>query len=214
VLVTIGFFGIVLWIGPRAFRWSSAFRYNLLRRGSSTGFQLVFMLALSGICVYLGVVPLFGAFLAGIIVGASGEKQSGSRADIQRFSFAFFVPIFFAIVGWRLDLISDFDPLFFLIFTVFACAAKSLSVYAGSRWAGETPPAARNLAIAMNARGGPAIVLASVALDARIINENFYVSLVMLAIVTSMLAGSWLGRIVHSGRPLRPTPNGVASEPG
>jgi Kef-type K+ transport system membrane component KefB len=66
----------------------------------------------------------------------------------------------------------------------------------------------------MNARGGPAIVLASVALDARIINEKFYVSLVMLAIVTSMLAGSWLGRIVRSGRPLRPAPDNVASELG
>jgi Kef-type K+ transport system membrane component KefB len=56
----------------------------------------------------------------------------------------------------------------------------------------------------MNARGGPAIVLASVALDARIINEKFYASLVMLAIVTSMLAGSWLGRIVRRGGALRP----------
>jgi K+:H+ antiporter len=66
----------------------------------------------------------------------------------------------------------------------------------------------------MNARGGPAIVLASVALDARIINESFYVSLVMLAIVTSMLAGSWLGRIVHSGSPLRPAPASVVPERG
>jgi hypothetical protein len=54
----------------------------------------------------------------------------------------------------------------------------------------------------MNARGGPGIVLASVAFDAKIINDEFYVALVMLAVVTSMFAGSWLERIVKSGRPL------------
>ncbi|MEA2486287.1 MAG: hypothetical protein QOD46_1398 [Actinomycetota bacterium] len=203
VLATIAFFGVALWVGPRFFAWSSTFRYNLLKRGNSIAFQLVFMLALSGICVFLGVVPLFGAFVAGIVVGSS-EIHSQSRADIQRFSFAFFVPIFFAIVGWRLDLIKHFDPLFFLVFATFACLAKSLSVFAGSRLAGESRTAAQNFAVAMNARGGPAIVLASVALDARIINERFYASLVMLAIVTSMLAGSWLGRIVRRGGQLRP----------
>ena len=55
----------------------------------------------------------------------------------------------------------------------------------------------------MNARGGPGIVLASVAFDAAIISEEFYVSLVMLAIVTSLLlAGTWLERMVKARRPL------------
>jgi Kef-type K+ transport system membrane component KefB len=47
----------------------------------------------------------------------------------------------------------------------------------------------------MNARGGPGIVLASVAYGAGIINQSFYAVLVLLAIVTSLLAGSWLDRV-------------------
>ena len=46
-----------------------------------------------------------------------------------------------------------------------------------------------SLAIAMNARGGPGIVLASTAYATGIINQTFFVSLVMLSIVTSLLAG-------------------------
>ncbi len=203
VVITVAFFALSLSIGPRILQWGSSLRRSLLDRGSSIAFQLVFMLVLSGICVFLGVVPLFGAFVAGIVMGSSGSRQARFRADIQRFSFAFFVPVFFAIVGWRLNLISYFDPLFFLYFALFACAAKSLGVYAGSQLAGETSSASRNFAVAMNARGGPAIVLASVAFDAHIINQTFYASLVMLAIVTSLVAGSWLGRIVRSGRQLR-----------
>jgi Kef-type K+ transport system membrane component KefB len=56
--------------------------------------------------------------------------------------------------------------------------------------------------VAMNARGGPGIVLAAVAFDAGIINEEFFVTLVLLAVVTSLAAGSWLERVIKSGRPL------------
>jgi Kef-type K+ transport system membrane component KefB len=81
---------------------------------------------------------------------------------------------------------------------------KALSIYAGARLAGETRAAAVNLAAALNARGGPGIVLASVAFDAKIVSENFFAVLVLTAVVTSLLAGSWLGRIVRRGDDLRP----------
>jgi Kef-type K+ transport system membrane component KefB len=64
-----------------------------------------------------------------------------------------------------------------------------------------------SLAIAMNARGGPGIVLASTAYAAGIINQTFFVSLVMLSIVTSLLAGSWLEHVGERlGAPARKRP--------
>jgi Kef-type K+ transport system membrane component KefB len=80
------------------------------------------------------------------------------------------------------------------------------SVYGGARLAGETASTSQNLAVAMNARGGPGIVLASVAFDAHIINERFYAYLVVLSIVTSMIAGLWLERVLRRGHPLREVP--------
>jgi Kef-type K+ transport system membrane component KefB len=68
-------------------------------------------------------------------------------------------------------------------------------VYLGARAAGETNASSWNLAIAMNARGGPGIVVASTAFIAGIIDQPFYAVLILLAIVTSLLAGSWLERI-------------------
>jgi len=59
-----------------------------------------------------------------------------------------------------------------------------------------------NLAAALNARGGPGIVLASVAFDAGIINAVFYTTLVLVAILTSQAAGAWLAYILRVGRPL------------
>jgi len=184
------------------------FRYNAVRRGSPIGFQLAFMFLATAVAVFLDVVPLFGAFVAGIVVASSSAKGTAeAREDIKSFSFAFFIPIYFALVGLRLDLVREFDPLFFLWFAAFACVAKSVSVYLGARAAHESAGTSTDLAIALNARGGPGIVLASVALDAAIISETFYSALVMLAIVTSMIAGSWLGRAVRTGRPLREEPS-------
>jgi Kef-type K+ transport system membrane component KefB len=59
-----------------------------------------------------------------------------------------------------------------------------------------------NLAVATNARGGPGIVLASVALEAQIISSVFYTTLILLAIFTSQAAGAWLEYILRSGKPL------------
>ena len=120
----------------------------------------------------------------------------------RTFSFAFFIPLYFAMVGLRLDLVRSFSPFFVLFFAV-ACVAKYASVWVGARIAGESAAGSRNLAAALNARGGPGIVLASVALGAGIIDQNLYACLVLLAILTSLAAGSWLGAVVRAGKPLR-----------
>jgi hypothetical protein len=59
-----------------------------------------------------------------------------------------------------------------------------------------------NLAITTNARGGPGIVLASVAFDAGIISSQFYTTLVVAAVVTSQIAGAWLDYVLRKGWPL------------
>jgi len=204
VAVTLAFLGLARGLGPSAYRHVRRFRFNLVRRGSVIGFQLAFMLAVTVLATLLGVVPLFGAFLAGIAIGAAGKDGAAeARETIRAFSLAFFVPVYFAIVGLRLDLLHEFSLHFFALFLAIACVAKAASVWAGARLAGESPNAAWNLAVALNARGGPGIVLASVAYDSAIISQQFYAVLVLLAIVTSLLAGTWLERVVRSGAPLR-----------
>jgi hypothetical protein len=59
-----------------------------------------------------------------------------------------------------------------------------------------------NLAITTNARGGPGIVLASVAFDAGIISSKFYTTLVVAAVLTSQIAGAWLEYVLRKGWPL------------
>jgi Kef-type K+ transport system membrane component KefB len=196
---TVGVLAICLLVGRPVYQATAEIRFNLIRRWSPVAFQLLFMLTACIVTILVGIQPFFGALAAGIVVGASSREpnpiEEGATVAIKEFGLAFFIPIYFAIVGLQLDLIHNFSVLFFLAYLLFACAVKTASVYAGARVGGQRPTSAVNLAVAMNARGGPGIVLATVAYGAQLINQSFYAVLVLLAIVTSLLAGTWLDRV-------------------
>ncbi len=196
-VATLAFLAVALTLGPRLYAAALHSKFNFVKRRSHVAFQLVVMILMSGACLLLSVVPLFGAFVAGIVVvTASGDRAEFAREEIAHFSLGFFIPVYFAIVGIQLNLVDNFDIPFFLAFLAFACLAKAGSVYAGARLAGEPGKSALNLAVAMNARGGPGIVLASAAFGAGIIDSRLYTSFVMLAVVTSLVAGTWLQRTI------------------
>ena len=202
IAATLAFFLLPVVAGPGLAQRLADRRGNVLHRASPIAFQLVFMLVLAGLASFLGVAPIFGALVAGILAGELRGRDLEARQAITSVSSAVVVPLYFAMVGLRLDLVSSFEPLFFLFLLGFACLVKSVSCYAGARMVGEGRVGARNLAVALNARGGPGIVLASVALDAGIIEASFYTMLVMLALVTSVIAGSWLEAVLKRGKSL------------
>ncbi len=134
---------------------------------------------------------------------SSQKKELFSEAlDAIKVAFAFFIPIYFAIVGLKLDLIRGVSLWMIVAFVVGTCVVKILSVSLAGRFAGFRGLDLINLAITTNARGGPGIVLASVAFDAGIISAKFYTTLVIAAVLTSQFAGAWLDYVLRRGWPL------------
>jgi len=56
-----------------------------------------------------------------------------------------------------------------------------------------------NFGFAMNARGGPGIVMASIAYEFSIINEAFFIVLILVAIITSLISGAWFKFVLNHG---------------
>jgi Kef-type K+ transport system membrane component KefB len=121
---------------------------------------------------------------------------------IGKVSFAFFIPVYFAIVGLKIDLVRGFSLTMLLAFLLGSCLIKIVSVSLAGRLAGFRGLDLINLAITTNARGGPGIVLASVAFEAGIISPKFYTTLVLAALFTSQIAGAWLDYVLRRGWPL------------
>ncbi len=163
---------------------------------------MVVLFAYSALAAVWDISLVFAAFLAGFAAATERERFAEALHAISRFSFAVFIPIYFAIVGLKLDLGKTFSFWMLAVFLVAACAMKLLSVAVGARLAGFRGLDVLNLAVATNARGGPGIVLASVAYDAGIINAAFYTTLVLVAVLTSQAAGAWLDYVLRRGWPL------------
>jgi len=206
LLATVGFFALGLTLLPRAVKRFNKSKFNFLARHSPVGYALAVLLAYCVVAGALDVNLVFAAFLAAFAVVHKKRRLFAEALDaIGKVSFAFFIPIYFAIVGLKLDLVKSFSWQLLVLFLVGTCIVKILSVSLAGRLAGFRGLDLINLALTTNARGGPGIVLASVAFDAGIINAKFYTALVLVAVITSQFAGAWLEYVLHRGWPLLST---------
>jgi Kef-type K+ transport system membrane component KefB len=204
---TVAFFILGLTIVPRLIKRFNKASFNVLAGHSPTGYAVAVLLAYCVVAGALGISMVFAAFLAGFaVVHKKRRLFSEALEAIGKVSFAFFIPVYFAIVGLKLDLIRGVSLWMMLAFIAGTCAIKVLSVSIAGRFAGFRGLDLINLAVTTNARGGPGIVLASVAFDAGIISSQFYTTLVVAAVFTSQIAGAWLDYVLRKGWPLlRPT---------
>jgi Kef-type K+ transport system membrane component KefB len=203
LIVTIAFFGLGLTVVPRVVKRINKSRFNIFAKHSPLAYAIAVLLAYCVVAGALDVSLVFAAFLAGFAVVHKKRQLFAEALDaIGKVSFAFFIPVYFALVGLKLDLIRGLSLKMMAGFIAGSCLVKILSVSLAGRFAGFRGLDLINLAITTNARGGPGIVLASVAFDAGIISPKFYTTLVVTAVLTSQAAGAWPDYVLRKGWPL------------
>src|SRR6185312_15101615 len=201
--MTVAFFALGLTIVPRIVKRINKAEFNLMAKTSPVGYAIAVLLAYCAVAGALDVSLVFAAFLAGFAVVHKKRRIFAEALDaIGKVSFAFFIPVYFALVGMKLDLVQGLSWWMLGAFLFGSCIIKILSVSLAGRFAGFRGLDLINLAITTNARGGPGIVLASVAFDAGIISPKFYTTLVLAAVLTSQVAGAWLDYVLKKGWPL------------
>ena len=192
IVVTVAFAALTLLLGPPLLRFAGRLASRHINEASLTGYTLLVCLIFVALASLLHVNIIFGALLAGLIIGRfPGEPFSRVKQRIADIAIWFFVPIYFAQVGLRLDLPGAFDGFLIFGFLLASSAVKIASVIAVVRVAGSAWRDALDYGVAMNTRGGPGIVLASVALAGGIIDDSMFVALVVTSILTSLAAGMW-----------------------
>jgi len=200
LLSTVAFFVLGLTLVPRVIKRVNKSRFNVIAKQSPIGYSLAVLLLYCVVAGALDVSIVFAAFLAGFaVVHKKRMLFAEALGSIGKVSFAFFIPAYFAIVGLKLDLVHGLSLRMLAAFLVGSCMVKVISVAVAGRCAGFRGLDLINLAITTNARGGPGIVLASVAFDAGIISPQFYTTLVIAAVLTSQIAGAWLDYVLRRG---------------
>ncbi len=201
LFVDLGLVALLFVVVLVGVRWIAPKLVGLARRHLAwpNGYVAVVALVVLGVAAFseaIGVQAFLGAFLAGVAlsgvattVGATGHKS------ITHVAIGLFAPLFFVSMALRTDFVDSFDPVLVITVVLFALASKLLAVVVGVKLAG-LPIGREAWAIAwgLNARGATGIILAATGLQAGIIDEEVFVALVVMAIVTSILAGPMMVR--------------------
>lgn len=139
----------------------------------------------------LGLEPILGTFVCGILLGTSGRLDRRKLAPLRTFVMAVLAPIFFATAGLRMDLTLLVQPavlLSALAVLAIAIGGKFVGVYLGSRLGGLSHWEGLALGAGLNARGVVEVIVAMVGLRLGVLNTAGYTIIVLVAVVTSLMA--------------------------
>ncbi len=138
---------------------------------------------------YAGIHAIFGSFIVGIAVGDSIHMSKKTKEIIHDFVTNIFAPLFFVSIGLKVNFIADFNIILVILILVLAFFGKIVGCGLGAYWGGFKKDEALAVGSAMNARGAMEIILATLALQAGLIDGKIFVALVVMAVVTSISAG-------------------------
>ena len=204
VLLTVGFTLTMLTVGRglinRGLPWVNR---KLAWPGGLLSLALALCFLAAAFTEYIGIHGVFGAFIVGVALGDSEHMSERAKEIVHQFINNIFAPLFFVAIGLKVNFISNFDWQLTLAIIMIAFAGKIIGSGWGTRLGGFTWRESLAAACGMNARGAMEIILGLVALENGLINEKVFVSLVIMALVTSMSSGplmKWLlkGKIAHS----------------
>jgi Kef-type K+ transport system membrane component KefB len=197
------------WLGPRALHFA---RQRLPWPSGFIALTILVVLVVGGLFEGLGVHAFLGAFLVGIALGGHNGEANEAHDVISHFALSFFAPIYFVSMGLTVNFAVNFDLAQVVVVFVVACLSKVGGVLLGARLAGM--PLNREawaIAFGLNARGATGIILAGVGLAYGVINERIFVTVVIMAIATSLMSGPMIKALIAKKSP-QLAPAGLPTE--
>ncbi|MEO7735361.1 MAG: cation:proton antiporter [Kofleriaceae bacterium] len=193
VAVTLGCLALALVIvRPVADRWLGA-------TSGEGALSIVLVLALLAATAteLLGLHAVFGGFLVGFAIGGSANLPAQARRVLELAVTRLFTPVFFAAMALRYDFIHQLDLGLVVAVTVVAMVSKVCGSALGARLGGLATREALAIGFGLSSRGAMEIILATLALEAKIIGEPMFVALVLMALTTSIVAGPMIRRLLR-----------------
>jgi Kef-type K+ transport system membrane component KefB len=190
VMLTIGYTVFMLTIGRGALnRMLPWVNKKFAWPGGVLSISLALCFLAGAFTEYIGIHAIFGAFIMGVALGDSEHFSERAKEIVHQFINNIFAPLFFVSIGLRVNFITNFDLMLTLIIVVIAFIGKIVGSGLGTRLGGFSWKESLAAGFGMNARGAMEIILGLIALENGLINEKVFVSLVIMALITSMTSG-------------------------
>ncbi len=178
--------------------------FKNLEKYHMTKIHYVFFIILISILVgeLLGLHPVIGAFITGIAVSESLSKEEHDKLlndNLNAIGYGFFIPIFFLTLGMTTDIgvLTNLGNIGLVVITiVVATILKICSGYISLRILKYDPLKSICGGLFTVPKISASLVAASVGLSMGIINKEFFVAIVILSIVSSMMAPIFIKNMV------------------
>ena len=163
----------------------------------------------------IGLHAVFGAFVMGAAM-PRGVVVRDLIGRIQPLTVALLLPLFFTYSGLNTKiglLNSGFLWLMCGAVLVAAVAGKGVACWVAARATGVPNREALGIGTLMNARGLMELIIINIGLQRGIISEGLFATLVIMAVLTTLMASPLFERLVGSGTH-QPVPEPEAEEAG
>src|SRR6202163_1308687 len=177
----------------------------LAKDGTLTEAGLVVALALMILGAFftdlIGLHAVFGAFVMGAAM-PRGVVVRDLIARIQPLTVALLLPLFFTYSGLNTQiglLNSGFLWLMCGAVLVAAGGGKGVACWVAARATGIPNREALGIGTLMNARGLMELIIINIGLQRGIISEGLFATLVIMAVITTLMASPLFERLVGSG---------------
>jgi len=146
----------------------------------------------------IGVHVIFGAFLWGLAMPRNQALHRWLALRLETVVLRLLLPLFFAMSGLNTSIGSLNTPALALaaaLLLLVAVAGKFLGTWAVARLSGVPPREAQALGWLMNTRGLTELVVLNVGLSLGVISPELFTMGVLMALITTAMAGPLLARL-------------------
>lgn len=163
--------------------------------GGPFSVALTLAIGMSGLATAIGLAPIVGAFFAGMLLAEVQEKYDldGPTHALE----LFLTPLFFAMIGVRLDLGALLDP------TTLAVGGVASAIAIGCKLLGGLGAITRGVrqtvlvGVGMVPRGEVGLIVAAIGLSAGAVDQREYAVVLLVVLVTTLVVPFALRPLVN-----------------
>src|SRR3954447_23083825 len=149
----------------------------------------------------IGIAVIFGAFIMGMVMPRNAGLTEDVTHRVEDFVVILLLPMFFAYTGLRTNIgLLDRPVLWLLTLLLIAVAVAGnfCGAMRGARMTGFSWKPAAVIGTLMNTRGLTELIVLNLALEKGVISDGLFAMLVIMALVTTFMAGPLLKLIDRS----------------
>ncbi|HEX4205407.1 MAG TPA: cation:proton antiporter [Ktedonobacteraceae bacterium] len=213
ILKMLIYFPVAYIVGHFGFPILSRWLPKVLALEARIGLVLALVLLYAWSAASLGnVAAITGAYIAGILVSRT-EMREWVHDGLSKMGYSLFVPLFFIYVGIQSNFHSiSFIPLALLIgFVSIAIVSKVLGCGMGAFLCNFKPRESLTVGVGMISRGEVALITGTIGLQAKLIDQSLFSSVVLVALITTLITPLLLN-LLYIFQPSAPVSQSLAAE--